>query len=50
MSRAKRIRELMIDEGMTRREAIAWVDFEGDYKPENKQIHRPAQCESAKNA
>lgn len=50
MSRAQRIKELMLDEGMTRRAAIAWVDFHRDYKPENQQIHRPAQSESAKNA
>lgn len=31
-ARAKRIRELMIDEGYTRKQAEAWVDFEGDYK------------------
>ena len=35
-SRTARIKELMEDSGMTRKEAAAWVDFEGDYKVEQR--------------
>jgi hypothetical protein len=35
-SRTARIKELMRDEGMSRKEALAWVDFEGDYQVEQR--------------
>lgn len=35
-SRTARIRELKQDEGMTHAEAVAWVDFEGDYQVEQR--------------
>lgn len=32
LSRTARIRELILDEGMSLREAEAWADFHDDYK------------------
>lgn len=33
MSKAARIRELMADSGVSRAEAAAWIEFEGDDEP-----------------
>lgn len=40
MSKSKRIRELMEDEGMSRSEARAWAEFEHDYKPTQSELKR----------
>lgn len=31
-SRAARIKSLMVDSGYSRKEAVAWADFDDDYK------------------
>lgn len=40
-SRAKRIRELEEDEGCSHAEAVAWVDFDLDYQPEQLYQGKP---------
>lgn len=37
-SKAKRIRTLMADSGVSRAEAKAWIELEGDDEPEIEQL------------
>ena len=46
MSKSKRIRELMEDEGMSRSEARAWAEFERDYKPTQGRAQAIAEVDS----